>query len=74
MAKRVRCSLRDTENHSLVSEIPESTSIFSNTGACCMNWVYCSSVEKPMTRSTPARLYQERSNMTISPDVGKCWT
>ena len=31
------------------------------------------SVQKPMTRSTLALLYQERSNSTISPAVGKCW-
>ena len=34
----------------------------------------CSGVAKPMTRSTPARLYQERSNSTISPAVGRCCT
>ena len=28
--------------------------------------------QKPMTCSTPARLYQLRSNSTISPAVGKC--
>src|SRR6266508_2902117 len=27
-----------------------------------------------ITRSTPARLYQLRSNSTISPAAGKCWT
>ena len=29
---------------------------------------------KPITRSTPARLYQLRSKMTISPAAGKCAT
>ena len=29
---------------------------------------------KPMTRSTPARLYQDRSNITISPAVGRWLT
>ena len=33
---------------------------------------YCSSVQKPITRSTPARLYQLRSKITISPAAGKC--
>ena len=33
---------------------------------------YQAGVQKPMTRSTPARLYQERSNITISPAVGRC--
>ena len=32
---------------------------------------YWSSVQKPMTRSTPARLYQLRSKRTISPAVGR---
>ena len=33
----------------------------------------CSSgVQKPMTYSTPARLYQLRSKITISPPAGKC--
>ncbi len=31
-----------------------------------------SSGQKPMTRSTPARLYQLRSKMTTSPAAGKC--
>ncbi len=32
-----------------------------------MNSSYSASVQKPMTRSTPARLYHDRSNRTISP-------
>ena len=32
----------------------------------------CSGVQKPITRSTPARLYQLRSKMTTSPAAGKC--
>ncbi len=31
-----------------------------------------SSVQKPITRSTPARLYQLRSKSTISPPAGRC--
>ena len=46
----------------------------SNSGASRMNSQYSSSVVKPITRSTPARLYQERSNMTISPAAGRCGT
>ena len=30
--------------------------------------------QKPITRSTPARLYQVRSKMTTSPAAGKCGT
>ena len=34
----------------------------------------CSGVQKPITFSTPARLYQLRSKMTTSPAAGKCGT
>ena len=54
--------------------MPERTSIRSNSGHERMNSAYSSSVQKPMTRSTPARLYQERSNRTISPAAGRCAT
>ena len=36
-----------------------------------MNSSYSSSLQNPITRSTTARLYQERSNRTISPLVGQ---
>ncbi len=35
-----------------------------------MKYSYSSSVQNPITRSTPPRLYQERSKMTISPAAG----
>ena len=70
----MRCSSWVTENHSLVTVVPDSTSIRSNIGACPMKTAYSSSVQKPITRSTPARLYQERSNSTISPAVGRWLT
>src|SRR5215471_6865742 len=71
MTNRVRCSSRETENQNFVSESPEFTSIRSNSGASRMNSRYSSGVQKPITRSTPARLYQDRSNITISPDDGR---
>ena len=40
---------------------PSSTSIRSKIGHWCRNRWYSSAVQKPMTRSTPARLYHERS-------------
>jgi hypothetical protein len=46
---------------------PEPMSIFSNAGHWRRNSRYSAGVQKPMTRSTPARLYQERSMRTISP-------
>ena len=30
--------------------------------------------QKPITYSTPARLYQLRSKITISPAAGECWS
>ena len=44
----------------------------SNSGQLCMNSRYSRSVQKPITRSTPARLYQLRSKSTISPAAGRC--
>ena len=50
----------------------------SSTGSVAYCWAmncsYSPVEAKPITRSTPARLYQERSNSTISPAVGRCWT
>ena len=70
---RRSCSSSLTENQYLTSMIPDRTSIRSNSGHERMNSSYSSSVQKPMTRSTPARLYQLRSNRTISPAAGR-WT
>ena len=70
MVNRVRCSARDTENHSLTSWMPLSTNAFSRPGACCRNSRCSAAVQKPMTGSTTARLYQDRSNSTISPAEG----
>src|ERR1035437_3791877 len=46
----------------------------SNSGQLCRNSRYSLSLQKPMTCSTPARLYQLRSNRTISPAAGRCGT
>ena len=71
---RFCCSASLTENQYLRSRMPSSTSIRSKIG----HWrrkSWCSSlVQKPMTCSTPARLYQLRSNSTISPAAGRCST
>ena len=71
--KRFSCSASETENQYLIRRIPDRTSIRSNSGHERMNSWYSSSVQKPITRSTPARLYHERSNMTSSPAAGR-WT
>ncbi|SHX13930.1 Uncharacterised protein [Mycobacteroides abscessus subsp. abscessus] len=70
----MRCSAADTENHSLVRLIPSLTSICSKSGAWWINSECCSSLQNPITRSTPARLYQDRSKNTISPAAGRCGT
>ena len=44
---------------------------FSAAGQCSRNRRCCSAVQKPMTYSTPARFYQLRSKITISPAAGK---
>src|ERR1044071_4404171 len=64
---RRSCSSSLTENQYLISIIPERTSIRSNSGHERMNSWYSSSVQKLITCSTPARLYQLRSKRTISP-------
>ena len=68
------CSSSVIENQYLTSTMPERTSIFSNSGTERKNSSYSSSVQKPITRSTPARLYQLRSKSTISPPAGRCAT
>jgi hypothetical protein len=52
--------------------MPEATIAFSTLGATFRKSCACSSVQNPMTRSTPARLYQLRSQITTSPAAGKC--
>ena len=69
--KRRSCSSSLTENQYLMIWMPDRTSIRSNSGQVRRKSAYSSSVQKPMTRSTPARLYQDRSNSTISPAAGR---
>ncbi len=72
--KRSCCTVSLTENQYLRSRIPSSTSIRSKIGHWRRNRWYSGWVQNPMTYSTPARLYQERSNSTISPAAGRCST
>ena len=51
--------------------MPERCSMPSKAGTERKNSSYSSSVQKTITRSTPARLYQLRSNSTISPAAGR---
>ncbi len=70
--KRRSCSSSLTENQYLVSRMPSSIRSRSNAGVWRRKRLYSSGVQKPITRSTPARLYQLRSNSTISPAAGRC--
>ena len=72
--KRSCCSSSVIENQYLITRMPERTSMRSNSGTSPKNSSTSAGVAKPMTRSTPARLYQERSNSTISPPAGRCGT
>ena len=74
LLKRRSCSSSLTENQYLMRISPERSSIFSNSGTERRNSAYSSGVQKPITCSTPARLYQERSNNAISPAAGRCVT
>jgi hypothetical protein len=74
MVNRRCCSSSVIENQYLIRMIPERTSMRSNSGTERKNSSTSASLQKPITRSTPARLYQLRSNSTISPPAGKCET
>ena len=51
------CSSSSIENQYLIRRIPNRTSMRSNPGTDLKNFSYSSSVQEPMTFSTPARLY-----------------
>ena len=72
LSSRRVCSSALTSSQYLSRMIPESTIAFSTIGAMSRNRWVCSGVQNPITRSTPARLYQLRSKMTTSPAAGKC--
>ena len=70
-SKRLTCSSALTENQYFKRMMPDPINILSKSGAVCKNSIYSLSLQKPMTFSTPARLYQLRSKRTISPAAGK---
>ena len=61
-----------TSSQYLMRMIPDSIIVFGHSGTACRNFFACASVQNPITRSTPARLYRLRSKITISPAAGKC--
>ena len=74
LCSRFVCSSWLTSSQYLISRIPESTIACSTAGTSSRKRSVCSRVQKPMTGSTPARLYQLRSKITTSPAAGKCGT
>ena len=69
--RRLVCSSGLTSSQYFSTCTPESMIAFSISGAVSRNFFAWSSVQKPITRSTPARLYQLRSKITISPAAGE---
>src|SRR5262245_55764099 len=71
-SKRRLCSASLTSSQNLASTMPTSPTYLSNSGHT-LRKRWCSAFEqKPITYSTPARLYQLRSKITTSPAAGKC--
>ncbi len=68
------CSSGLTSSQYLIKMMPELIICHSRAGTISRNSVVCSGVQKPITGSTPARLYQLRSKITTSPAAGKCAT
>jgi hypothetical protein len=64
LSRRRVCSSGPTSSQYLNSRMPDSTIAFSTAGTCSRNRSDCSGVQKPITLSTPARLYQLRTSMT----------
>ena len=71
-SNRLRCSSVLTSSQNLIRLMPPSIDEVLDIRAKLQKASYCSSVQNPMTCSTPARLYQLRSKITISPAAGKC--
>ena len=69
-SKRRFCPSSLTSSQNLISTMPSSTMYFSNSGHTSRKRRCCAFEQKPITYSTPARLYQLRSKITISPAAG----
>ena len=70
--RRRVCSSGLTSSQYLSKMTPDSTMAFSTSGVPARKRFTWSSVQKPSTRSTPARLYQLRSKIVILPAAGRC--
>ena len=65
------CSFSLTSSQYLSRITPDSTITRSTCGTIFRNFLASSSLQNPITRSTPARLYQLRSKITTSPAAGR---
>ena len=72
-SKRRCCSSWPTSSQNLMQDDARVDDVALEPGQVSRNALYWSFVQKPITYSTPARLYQLRSKMTTSPAAGKCW-
>src|SRR5262252_9232436 len=70
-SRRRVCSSGLTSSQYLSRMIPECVHSRSKVGTILRNSFTSSSAVKPITRSTPARLYQLRSKITTSPAAGR---
>src|SRR4029078_6055816 len=64
------CSSSLTDSQYFSRIMPERARMRSKAGQALKKSQSSSSVQKPITRSTPARLYQLRPQITISPAAG----
>ena len=62
----------EEQTRRLEARINDGRKIWKLSPMDLKNFFTCSSVQNPITRSTPARLYQLRSKITTSPAAGKC--
>src|SRR6516225_5655931 len=74
LSSRRVCSAGLTSSQYFSTRIPLSHMAFSTPGTSSRNRLVSGGVQKPITRSTPARLYQLRSKITTSPPAGNCVT
>ena len=70
--KRRRCSSWLTASQNLMMCVPPLMSDCSKPVTSLRKISVCSGVQNPITGSTTARLYQERSKKQISPGLGRC--
>jgi hypothetical protein len=69
--RRLACSVLETSSQNFTNFSPLSSIMDSKVGTSRRKVSCSSGVEKPITRSTPARLYQDLLKITVSPQAGR---